>query len=191
MQSMVVSMPFMHSLFPLLQMFMVQFSSASIGESGAVFGIYYAVHECTIPPSFRCSWCSLQVLQWGRPVQFLGLSIPCLHALSPLLLEVHCEDFKCFNGGEPCNSWVHPCRAYMHPSPFFQRFIVLFLMLQWGRAVQYLGENICRVCMHSSPFRQMFMVHSSPPLQDVDDAIPTSHKGVNSGNLQCQNGGEK
>jgi hypothetical protein len=35
--------------------FMVQFVSASMGESGAVFGIYYAVHECTLPPSFRGS----------------------------------------------------------------------------------------------------------------------------------------
>ena len=89
------------------------------------------------------------MLQWGRPVQFLGLlhvygavfkcfnwgercsflgfTMPCMNALFHLLLEVHGVVCKCFNGVDRCNFRVYPFRAYMHYPPYFlQRFIVQF-----------------------------------------------------------------
>ena len=89
-----------------LQRFIVQFFSASMRESGTVFESFHAVHAFTLPPPFRCLWCSFQVLQWGRAMQFLGVTMPCLNALFYLLLKVHGAVCECFNGVDRCNFGV-------------------------------------------------------------------------------------
>ena len=81
-------MPCMNALFLLLLGVYDAVYSASKGVSDAVFGSFYAVHECTFP-HLICIWCSFIVLQMGRSVQFFRFPMTCMNALFLLFLFVY------------------------------------------------------------------------------------------------------
>ncbi len=104
------------------------------------FVCYKGGDECTLPPSFTCSWCSFLVLQRGWPVQFLGVSMPLMNALFLLIIDVHGAVFKCFKGVDRCSFWEFLCRSLIYSSSSFYMFMVQFFSASKGESGAVFGS---------------------------------------------------